>query len=835
METFIKNKKIFSKFVLVFLLFSVVVEADIVIDDTNTTGVLSNGSENITITHDGNISIDDDNIKSIEITGTLLDGKSIENYGTIENKNYAIYTLSNNGTILNDINGLINGNGNKNAIKVEHDNNGTIINNGLISHTKGIYVGNNGGSFINNGNIKTNNNNHAIYVENDNNGIIINKGIIGDTPYYAINILGTNNGLIQNDNSITFKYVAGIYVRYGNKGNILNNGNIKGKGSYGIHVDRDSNEGNITNNGTISDIFISGIYVENNDGLITNNGTIKSADKGIEVCDGGNGNIINSGIIKADTVVYNKTGTGTLQNSGNLTGSITTPNMDIMNKGDINLKNNYLIKSKTYTQNNDGSLYLNIVAGESRNYIETSSDISFESSTKINIKLTNASNKYLRWFDSLENSTIEGYKKTSSTLANTTGGNITASLGEESFIDNSVLFDFNIENNSTTLNILVSKNKTPIEDLMSSNFQGSQSDVNVAKALDTIFANGNVDEDIDNFLTKMDNLSTDKEKAKAVQSTVPQYATTLSTIGTQIALNINKVVQARQANIRGFSSGDKIFSDKNIWIKPFATYAKQKDKDGISGFDVSTNGLGVGADGENIDGTRVGLAFFYTHAKTNTNKLPQNTDLDVYSLVSYGSKPIIDDKTYMFYQIGANMQKTKSSRIIDTTSQTAAADFTAMNYMAQVKVTTEKKIHKGLFFIPVIFTTYTYYNSPSYTENGAGGMGLSVDSFNSQNLFIGTGTDLKYKFGDNSALLTNILVQYNIINDDTTVTSSFIGAGGIAFDTEGIKNSPWGYEVGIGYEREVKEDISLDIKYDLSGLGRDFINHTATAKVSWKF
>ncbi len=48
----------------------------------------------------------------------------------------------------------------------------------------------------------------------------------------------------------------------------------------------------------------------------------------------------------------------------------------------------------------------------------------------------------------------------------------------------------------------------------------------------------------------------------------------------------------------GLNSGDGMFSENNLWIKPFGSIGKQNSKDGINGFDLKTYGLGFGADTE---------------------------------------------------------------------------------------------------------------------------------------------------------------------------------------------------------------------------------------------
>ncbi|GAB1466581.1 hypothetical protein MASR2M54_20810 [Aliarcobacter cryaerophilus] len=67
-------------------------------------------------------------------------------------------------------------------------------------------------------------------------------------------------------------------------------------------------------------------------------------------------------------------------------------------------------------------------------------------------------------------------------------------------------------------------------------------------------------------------LSTDTQIASAVQSTTPLATTSSVGAGSQIANGISTIVSQRQnANISGnggLNSGDGMFSENNLWIKP---------------------------------------------------------------------------------------------------------------------------------------------------------------------------------------------------------------------------------------------------------------------------
>jgi len=467
----------------------------------------------------------------------------------------------------------------------------------------------------------------------------------------------------------------------------------------------------------------------------------------------------------------------------------------------------------------------------------TDGNITLSNGTTIKVTSSGVSDDTLgSWFSGLSDSSTAGYKdfNNSEGLIVNAGGTLDVNVSEVSVTDASAFFKYTVKKTGENLSLVVAKDANGLKTLVEENNAGDTGK-GAAEALGTIFAGTTINADIDTYLTALDALETDASKVKAVEESTSQIETNSADVSNQIVSNVSAVVQARQASMRGFNSGDKTYTDKNIWIKPFVSKAKQNDVDGINGFNVNASGIGFGVDGKSGNGTRLGAAIFYTKAKADVNHVTQSSNMDVYSLIGYASQPIVDDKSFIFYQLGVNLQKNDTSRYLSVTSQTVIADYTSKNYMAQVKATTEKKIDNKLALIPVVIATYKYYDSPAYTETGAGGMNLNVKGYTSDDLFVGAGSDLKYKLGDDIELLANVLVQYNFINNTQSVTSSYIGAPSATFDTKGIENSSWGYEAGFGVAKKLKDNLSFDLKYDTSGLGDSFITHTVSAKINLKF
>ena len=361
---------------------------------------------------------------------------------------------------------------------------------------------------------------------------------------------------------------------------------------------------------------------------------------------------------------------------------------------------------------------------------------------------------------------------------------------------------------------------------------------NAAVVLQNIIDNSANNPQMNGVITALNKLGSNKEVSDAVDSTTPQTSTSSFTASNQISNNISNIVSQRQTitlNGGGLNSGDEMFNDKNFWAKAYGSMGSQDDKNGVNGFDIDSYGFGFGIDGEYSDNNQIGVGFFYTNADVDVNNVSQTSDIDVYSLIVYGANPVIDNKTHFMYQLGYSWQDTSSQRDIAFMGTSAKADYTSKVASVDLKLLRDYKINDELLLQPFVSTTYRHFNSPSYSENGAGALNLNVNSFSSSEFIVGAGTLAYYKLDDKSKLFGNANVGYDLKDDNNIVTSSYQGASGLSFETEGIDNGRVSYDLGFGYERDLSELSNLSFSYNFQGEGSKYTNHVMSAKFTLKF
>lgn len=363
---------------------------------------------------------------------------------------------------------------------------------------------------------------------------------------------------------------------------------------------------------------------------------------------------------------------------------------------------------------------------------------------------------------------------------------------------------------------------------------GKQPAQEAARVLDSSSGNARMQ----NVITAINNLSSDSAVAKAVDSTTPQTTTSSFTASNQISNNVSNIVSQRQnvnLNGAGLNSGDEMLSEKNVWVKPYGSMGSQDDKDGVNGFDIDTYGIGVGFDGEYKENHQIGVGLFYTKADVDVNNVSQSSDIDVYSLIVYGTVPVIDAKTNLMYQVGYSWQDTSSRRDIDFMGTSAKADYTSKVATIDLKLLRDYQINENLLLQPFVSTTYRHFTSPSYSESGADALNLEVNRFSSSEFIVGLGTLAYLKIDDDFQLFGNANVGYDVKDDNNIVSSSYEGASGLSFDTEGLDNGRWSYDLGVGVESNVTELSNISFSYNLQGEGSDYLNHVISAKYTFSF
>ena len=403
-----------------------------------------------------------------------------------------------------------------------------------------------------------------------------------------------------------------------------------------------------------------------------------------------------------------------------------------------------------------------------------------------------------------------------------------SSDGSFTVSDNSQLFDFGAVKDGNTVDLTLAKSSSVLDSVINS---GNSPARGAAGVLDEAIGNDPGGELAGYFV----GLSSEQEVSDAVTQTLPTVAgNTSNAIGNTLS-GINRVIQARQGDNSGLSSGDAPLSEKNLWIKTFGSWADQDEREGISGFDADTQGLAIGADAAVSDNTRLGLAFAYaqTNLDNDSNIAPQSADIDTFQLIGYGSYALAPD-TELNFQLDGGQNRTDSKRNMPFADATAKADFDGYNVHAGVGIGHSMRLSEQLTFVPSARADYTWIESESYREKGAGALNLDVDSNDAEELLLSVDGKVEYSLSDATVVSANLGAGYDVIDEDSSITSTYAGASGAAFKTPGLDLEPWLARAGFGLSHTLASGTEVSLRYDAEARS-DFTNQGASLKARWAF
>lgn len=803
-------------------------------------------SGDIVINNSGTVSFDGNGSAGAAITGTTNDGSvTITNHGTV--------TATSGGRGI-----YADGGYNSTSAEVHIINSGTISGDGAAARA----INYNGLAIIENSGSATSTTRQGLVAWSNNGPVTItNSGTVTsykDIALQAANEIGditvTNSGTVNAPDDATAATNAGLRAGgiwaevdmdscascNGNvsvtntatgvvnapadyavnaatpQGNITLSNAGKITGTYGVNLD--ALDGTITgsNSGTIYSTATDGygIYVAHaNSGTITNSNLVHAVNAAVGSANGATINVVNnSGATLAGGIGLGSG--GNLTNSGTLALKTNTTSTNVTSTGDITKGT----IGGNFVQTSTGVLN---IAAKSNSTTDGYSTLAVGGTATIDGKA---------YVDVKQVNTLAvGQKLVGVVSAGTLSGNF------KSVDDNSAMFNFT--SLATTgangrIDLQVVNTLTATDAVKSI---GASPALGAANTIDSIIQSGNATPEMNQVIQALGALPTSTEVGDAVSEMVP-LLTSGTTSATQGAIGgISKVVQARVESNRGLSSGDGYIADRNVWAKPFGSWANQDTRNNVDGYDASTYGIVFGADAPVSSTLRLGGAFAYARSDINGNSsiTRQSANVDIFQLIGYGSLAI-DEQTEVNFQAMVGQNQNQGQRRIAFMNKTASADYNSQSAALGIGLGHVIALDDKTSFTPSIRADYTWIRDDSYQESGADALNLNVNSRTTQAMVLGLDGKLTHKLSDGLLLAGNLGIGYDTINEGSSITSAFAGAPGAAFVTRGLDPSPWLVRGGLGATYKVKTGFDLTARYDAE-YRESFLNQSVSLKARWLF
>jgi len=344
--------------------------------------------------------------------------------------------------------------------------------------------------------------------------------------------------------------------------------------------------------------------------------------------------------------------------------------------------------------------------------------------------------------------------------------------------------------------------------------------------------------DFNNIVTALGTLATEKQVSDAVAQTLPLFTAGLNQTALNTLHGTTRIVQARQEGNLGASSGDEFLGDRKFWLKPVGSWTRQDNRKGVAGYSANTYGFVIGADGDINDNNRIGVAFSYMNSNVDgkSTSSGNSASINAYQAIVYGSRSLtVIPETELNWQADIGLNKNKGHRSIDFggLNRVAKSDYDSTTAHIGAGIARNYQLNDKTTITPVLRADYTWIRDESYTETGAVGLNLNVNSHSVDELILMAEGRIARKLNDRATLVANTGIGYDVLDGKNSVTASYVG-GGAAFHTQGMDVSPWLGRAGLGLAVNATETTEITARYDLEARS-DFTDQTASVKVRWMF
>ena len=160
-------------------------------------------------------------------------------------------------------------------------------------------------------------------------------------------------------------------------------------------------------------------------------------------------------------------------------------------------------------------------------------------------------------------------------------------------------------------------------------------------------------------------------------------------------------------------------------------------------------------------------------------------------------------------------------------SGTAVADYLSYTGHAGLAVKQLIPVHAGFSILPSLRLDYAQVRADPYSESGAGGLNLKVDSQLYRELMLSAGVRGAYRIADRLWFTADGAAGYNLLNNRLQISAAF-AAGGDSFVTTAFSQSPWLYSAGVGLNAKQADNLDLSMRYGLQTSPSGFLNQTGS-------
>lgn len=352
------------------------------------------------------------------------------------------------------------------------------------------------------------------------------------------------------------------------------------------------------------------------------------------------------------------------------------------------------------------------------------------------------------------------------------------------------------------------------------------------------------DSEINDFIDGLASISDQGELARAISTLDPETVEG-SSVGAQAAdAAAAGTVNQRQAALRegasatGMVAGD-LLSVHGFWVQGYVNNTEQDKRDEVNGFDADTGGVAMGLDAAATDQINVGVAFSWANTDVDTEGVERNTmDIDSYRFTVYGAYNA--EAYYVDAQLAyaTNTFDMERTIVAGTYNAVATSEHDGDQYSLRVRGGYPMAVGENWYITPRAGLEYTYLTEDTYTEDGAGDMGLRVETDDMEVLLGRLGVKVAYPIVTESEVTWipefSADISHDFIGDEVELDSNFLGVAAAAFRTQGANVEQTGYSAGVRIRTFSQNNFSFSAGYDFL-YKEDYESHSFNATVRYDF
>lgn len=294
------------------------------------------------------------------------------------------------------------------------------------------------------------------------------------------------------------------------------------------------------------------------------------------------------------------------------------------------------------------------------------------------------------------------------------------------------------------------------------------------------------------------------------------------------------ILQARENMMNLFLTGDEP-ANTGAWTQVFGTTMLQDNRNSVTGYNASVNGVSVGLDRLIVKNIFAGFSFAYAQSSITSSDYSTKTSADsslgsLYASLNTGAY-------YLNTILSFAYNRYDSSRHISfgSIARTAKSSYDGNQYSAYVESGYNFQRQK-IKVTPLASLQYMRIQINDYCESGADALNLTTDTQRYNVLQSGLGAKIAYSIDKRDTRLIPELHfrwLYDFVGDPQQTTSQFTG-GGASFSTRGLEPSKSSYNIGAKLDILTEYGVTLSLDYEFE-IKESFQSHSGYANVRYEF